>query len=69
MAVIHVEKFQQNKKEHLPPKSWRSDPHDAQLGQVLFYLVAHQIRATVEFPYPKPVMRLFVVNGRVSCYI
>ena len=51
MAVIHMLKNnfcdQQNKKEHLPPKSSHGDLYDAQLGQVLFYLVAHQIRATV----------------------
>ena len=40
--------------------------HDAQLGQMLFYVVAHQIRVTSVFPYPKPVMGLFMTDGNVS---
>ena len=47
----------------LPPKLWRGDPHDSQLGQLLFYLVAHQIKAITILPYPKPVMGLFMADG------
>ena len=47
----------------LPPKLWRGDPHDSQLGQLLFYLVAHQIKAVTILPYPKPVMGLFMADG------
>ena len=58
--------FQQNKKEHIEPRTWQEEPFDSQLGQVLFYLVSLQLRALCFQTHPCPVMGVFMADGKVS---
>ena len=54
--------FLQNKKYHVEPITWREEPNDAQLGQILFYLVAHQLKMLLAVMVPPPVMGLFIAR-------
>ncbi len=67
----------QNKKDMIPRakrcKTWREEPAvsssvDCQLGQALFYLLGHQLRALQHSSTPHPNVAIYMADGYVSYY-
>ena len=53
---------------HQPPTTWREDDLDGQLGQMLFYAVAQQLKALKLWTYPRPLLGIFMAEGKVFIY-
>ena len=63
MILLRPLLYQQNKKHHMPPLTWKEEPNDSQIGQLFFYLVAQQLEAIKLCMHPNPIVGMFMGGG------